>query len=52
MEREGISPKMYAKIFRFEKGMKFKNAQPTKDWLSIALKLGYHDYPHLVRDFK
>lgn len=53
MVREGISPKMYARIPRFEKVMKFKkNAQPTKDWMSIALELGYHDYPHLVRDFK
>ena len=52
MEREGISPKMYARISRFEKVMKLKNAQPTKDWLSIALEFGYHDYPHLVRDFK
>ena len=52
VEREGISPKMYARISRFEKVMKQKNAQPNKDWLSIALELGYHDYPHLVRDFK
>ena len=32
--------------------MKRKNAQPTKDWLSVALDSGYYDYQHLVRDFK
>lgn len=52
MEREGVSPKLYARIARFENAMKLKNAQPAKDWLSVALDLGYYDYQHLVRDFK
>ena len=51
-ERHGTSPKMYARIARFENIMKNKNLAPHKDWLSIALELGYHDYQHLVRDFK
>jgi len=52
MEREGVSPKTYARVARFEHAMKLKNAQPHKDWLTIALELGYYDYQHLVRDFK
>jgi len=28
MQREGISPKLYARIARFENAMKLKNAQP------------------------
>ncbi|ADB39512.1 helix-turn-helix domain-containing protein [Spirosoma linguale] len=52
MEREGISPKLFTRIARFENAMKLKNAQPAKDWLSIALELGYYDYQHLVRDFR
>jgi AraC-like DNA-binding protein len=52
VEREGISPKLYARIARFEKAMKLKNANPTKDWFTIAVDLGYYDYRHLVRDFK
>lgn len=52
MEREGVSPKLYARVARFEHIMKLKNAQPHKDWLTIALELGYYDYQHLVRDFK
>ncbi len=52
VEREGVSPKMYARIARFENAMKLRNAQPSLDWLSIAIRLGYYDYQHLVRDFK
>ncbi|MFN8352929.1 MAG: AraC family transcriptional regulator [Spirosomataceae bacterium] len=52
IEREGTSPKLYTRIARFEQAMKLKNAHPHKDWLTIALELGYYDYQHLVRDFK
>jgi AraC-like DNA-binding protein len=52
LEREGVSPKLYARIARFENAMRLKNAQPTKDWLTVALELGYYDYQHLVRDFR
>jgi AraC-like DNA-binding protein len=51
VDREGISPKLFARVARFEQAMKLKNAQPQKDWLSVALDLGYYDYQHLVRDF-
>ncbi len=52
VERAGVSPKLYARIARFENAMKLKNAQPANDWLSVAIELGYYDYQHLVRDFK
>ncbi len=52
VERHGISPKMFARVTRFEQAMKLKNTHPEKDWLTIALELGYYDYQHLVRDFK
>jgi transcriptional regulator GlxA family with amidase domain len=26
--------------------------QPKLDWLAIALACGYHDYQHLVRDYR
>ncbi|MEJ7647074.1 MAG: helix-turn-helix domain-containing protein [Chryseolinea sp.] len=48
----GIGPKLFTRISRFYKtyNMKFKN--PATDWLSIALACGYHDYQHLVRDYR
>lgn len=52
VEKMGVSPKMYTRIIQFDHAVKIKNAQPHKDWLSIAIELGYYDYQHLVRDFK
>jgi AraC-like DNA-binding protein len=52
VERMGVSPKLYSRIIQFDNAVKLKNAQPTRDWLDIALELGYYDYQHLVRDFK
>lgn len=52
VEREGVSPKLFARIARFERAMLLKNARPTHDWLRVALDLGYYDYQHLVRDFR
>ncbi|GAB3494060.1 hypothetical protein GCM10027341_09750 [Spirosoma knui] len=50
IEREGISPKLYARIAHFENAIQRKNAQPNLDWLSVALQLSYYDYQHLARD--
>ncbi|MBD2705347.1 AraC family transcriptional regulator [Spirosoma sp. BT702] len=52
VEREGVSPKLYSRIARFENAMKLKNTHPSLDWLRVAVELGYYDYQHLVRDFK
>jgi AraC-like DNA-binding protein len=51
-ERIGINPKYFARIIRFDKAFRLKNAMPNNDWLSIALDCGYYDYQHLVRDYK
>lgn len=52
VERMGVSPKTFSRIISFDYAVKLKNAQPSKDWLSIAIDLGYYDYQHLVKDFK
>lgn len=52
VECEGVSPKLYARIARFENAMNLKTIKPSLDWLSVALESGYYDYQHLVRDFK
>lgn len=51
-ERIGVNPKLFARIVRFCTAYKLKNKWPEKDWLTIALHCGYHDYQHLVRDYK
>lgn len=52
LERTGVSPKVFSRLVRFDKAVLLKNANPDKDWLSIALETDYYDYQHLVRDYK
>jgi AraC-like DNA-binding protein len=51
-ERVGMSPKLYARIVRFDQAFRLKERQPNLDWLAVAVQCGYYDYRHLVRDFK
>ncbi len=48
----GIPPKYYARICRFYQAYELKELQPELDWLSVAVRTGYNDYQHLVKDFK
>jgi AraC-like DNA-binding protein len=51
-ERLGLSPKMFARIVRFSKAYRIREAQPGITWTSIAYEAGYYDQMHLIRDFK
>lgn len=51
-ERTGVNPKLYERIIRFDRAFRLKNSKPDFDWLRIAIECGYHDYQHLVRDYK
>jgi len=48
----GLTPKYYARICRFYQAYVLKENQPDMDWLSVAIRIGYNDYQHLVKDFK
>jgi transcriptional regulator GlxA family with amidase domain len=48
----GITPKMFAKIFRFKYAMQCLRNYPHKDLLTIAIESGYYDHTHLIKDFK
>ncbi len=47
----GITPKLYARIVRFEAALQRKAAAPGTSWTDIAHALGYHDQMHMVHDF-
>ncbi len=47
----GISPKLFAKVTRFQAALDAKITSPDRSWLSIAHAFGYHDQMHMVRDF-
>jgi AraC-like DNA-binding protein len=51
-ERIGIGPKLYSRIIRFYRAYKYKEKNPSADWLSVAVLFDYADYQHLVKDFK
>jgi AraC-like DNA-binding protein len=51
-ELVGVNPKRFLRIVRFDKAFRMKNRFPKKDWLSIAIECGYHDYQHLAKDYK
>lgn len=51
-ERVGIPPKQFLQVIRFDKAFRMKNKHPHLDWLSIAIHCGYHDYQHLVKDYR
>jgi AraC-like DNA-binding protein len=52
VERTGVNPKLYTRVTRFDRAFRLKNSKPSFDWLRIALECGYHDYQHLVKDYK
>jgi transcriptional regulator GlxA family with amidase domain len=50
--RVGLSPKLFARIARFDQAFRLKEKLPDLDWLAVAVQCGYYDYRHLVRDFR
>lgn len=51
-ERIGLSPKLFARIVRFSKAYRMREADPSISWTAIAHTAGYFDQMHLIRDFK
>ena len=48
----GMSPKLYARVARFQSALDAKIASPDRTWLEIAHSLRYHDQMHMIRDFE
>lgn len=48
----GTCPKFFTRIARFIQSYDMRQKHKTTDWLSIAVACNYHDYQHLVRDYK
>jgi AraC-like DNA-binding protein len=52
LQRVGVHPKAYSKLIRFNRAYNLKNRFPDQSWLGIAMAQGYHDYQHLVKDYR
>lgn len=50
-EEVGMSPKLFARITRFQTVLDAKRLTPSISWLSVAHEFGYHDQMHMIRDF-
>jgi AraC-like DNA-binding protein len=51
-EEMGLSPKLFARITRFQMALDAKRNTPARSWLSIAHEYGYFDQMHMIRDFQ
>lgn len=50
--RFGMTPKLYARLVRFQAALDRKARSATKSWTDVAHELGYHDQMHLIHDFE
>ena len=51
-DRIGAGARMMARISRFDRVIRLRNAQPEADWLELAILGGYADHQHMARDFR
>jgi AraC-like DNA-binding protein len=47
----GVSPKVYARIVRFQRALGMLGAQPSMPLIDVALLCGYYDQAHFSREF-
>jgi AraC-like DNA-binding protein len=48
----GLSPKVYANIYRFKCLLNYLQHYPKTPWLKLSNLTGYYDQSHMVRYFK
>jgi len=51
-EQVGLSPKRFARAIRFRAVIASVHRRERVEWAHVALDCGFHDQPHLVREFR
>jgi AraC-like DNA-binding protein len=51
-EQIGVSPKVYARILRFQRAVQKMHAGADIRWAELALACGYYDQAHFANDFR
>jgi methylphosphotriester-DNA--protein-cysteine methyltransferase len=51
-ERVGVTPKLYARLARFQSGLAYAGSGEPADGADAALALGYADQSHWIAEFK
>jgi AraC-like DNA-binding protein len=50
-EQVGVTPKLFARILRFQRVVALVDARTSMGWAEIAQACGYYDQAHMIRDF-
>ena len=48
----GLTPKAYARVFRFRRAVDFARRGRRLDWARVAMACGYYDQAHFNREFR
>jgi AraC-like DNA-binding protein len=48
----GLSPRTLARIIRIQRALGQARSEPKLRWSAVAIRAGYYDQAHFVRDFK
>jgi AraC-like DNA-binding protein len=48
----GLSPKLYARVQRFQRVLKHVSHAERVDWPALALDCGFSDQAHMIREFR
>lgn len=51
-EAVGVSPKLFARLARFQAGLAYAGCGAETDWAQAALDLGYADQSHMIAEFR
>lgn len=51
-EHVGMSPKRYVRLQRFRRVVAHAHARRQVDWAGVAADCGFHDQPHMAREFR
>jgi methylphosphotriester-DNA--protein-cysteine methyltransferase len=48
----GLTPKLFARVRRFQDVVRHVHQQPEVDWADVAVACGYYDQAHFINDFR
>lgn len=51
-ESVGVTPKLFARLARFQSGLAYAGCGAKVDWAQAALELGYADQSHMIAEFR
>lgn len=52
LKQAGCSPKIFARVARFQSALDAKVANPKRTWVELAQDFRYHDQMHMIHDFE